>query len=123
MDGVGARHFRGGDDAIGLQIAIPRRRTADADGPIGQGEVTRSPVFLRKNADRLDIQFPAGAEDAERDLAAVGDQHAAEHPRGGFDGTPNHSSRAVTRARAADRPLTRVVSEIGVDHIRPVARF
>src|SRR3712207_8931190 len=36
VDGLDVRHLGGGDDAVHLQVALARRRLADADGLVGE---------------------------------------------------------------------------------------
>ena len=49
------------------------------DGAIGGRDVRRPRVGVRVHRDALDAQLAAGADDAHRDLAAVGDQQALDH--------------------------------------------
>ena len=65
-----------------LQVA--RRageRRPDVDGPVGEPDVQRVAVGGRVHGDGLDPELAAGADDADRDLAAVGDQDAARTRR------------------------------------------
>jgi len=78
--GVGdlGRRYDGPDVQIGLAGA---RRT-DADVLVGEPDVERVDVRLRVDGDRADPQLTAGPDDAQGDLAAVGDQDLLEHLRG-----------------------------------------
>ena len=79
MDRVGAGDLGGGDEARNVEVGLARRRRADADVVVGEAHVQRFAVGLRIHGDRLDAEFAAGADDAQRDLAAVGDQDLLEH--------------------------------------------
>ena len=79
MDGVGAGDLAGGEQARDVEIALGRRRRADADALVGQAHVHGVGVGRRMHRDRGDADFLAGALDPERDLAAVGDQDLVEH--------------------------------------------
>jgi hypothetical protein len=74
MDRVGAGDLAGRDDRRDVEIAVARRRRADADALVGEPHMHRVGVGGRMHRDRLDAQLLAGAQDAQRDLAAVGDQ-------------------------------------------------
>ena len=51
----------------------------DADVVVGEAHVQRLAVGLGVHGDRLDAELAAGADDAQRDLAAIGDQDFLEH--------------------------------------------
>ena len=48
---------------------------------IGELNVHRVDIRLGVHSDRFDIEFAAGADDAEGNFAAVGNQDAFEHDR------------------------------------------
>ena len=52
---------------------------ADADIVVGKAHVQRLAVGLGVHRHRLDVELAARADDAQRDLAAVGDQNFLEH--------------------------------------------
>ena len=79
MDGVGAGDLGGGDEARDLEVGVARRRGADADVVVGEADVQRLAVGLGVDGDRLDAELAAGANDAQRDLAAICDQDFLEH--------------------------------------------
>src|SRR4051794_10267879 len=60
----------------------------------------RSPVRLRVRDDRLDAERPAGAQDPQRDLAAIGDEDPSHH----------QASSSRRRPSAAFAPLPPVTS-------------
>ena len=83
MDRVAARRRGGGDHGRDAQVALVRRRRADADRAVGEPRVQRAFVRGRVDRDRLDPELVQRADDADGDLAAVRDQDAVEHaPRG-----------------------------------------
>ena len=64
-----------------LQITFRARRRADADRFVGQLHVERIDVGLGIDRERANPEFLAGADDAQRDFAAIGDQDFFEHRR------------------------------------------
>ncbi len=64
-----------------VQIALRGRRWPDADAFVGKAHMHRVGVGRRMDRDRGDAHLLAGAIDAERDLAAIGDQDFFEHLR------------------------------------------
>jgi hypothetical protein len=76
---VGARDLGGADDRGHVEIAVGAARGADADVFVGKPHVQRVLVGLRVDGDRLDAELPARRDDAQGDLAAVGDQDFLEH--------------------------------------------
>jgi hypothetical protein len=79
MDGDRIRDLSGADDRRDVQIALHRRRRADADRFVGEQDVLEITVGLGMDGDRLDAEFAAGTQDAQRDLATVGDQNLLDH--------------------------------------------
>ena len=79
MDRIGAGDRRGREDRCDIQIAVARRRRADAHGLVGQPHIHRIGVRGRMHRHRLDPHFPTSAMNAQRNLPAIGDQHFVEH--------------------------------------------
>ena len=79
MDGVGAGDRRGRQDRDLVEVALARRRRADADALVGQAHMHGVGVGGGMHRDGADAHLAAGAMDAQRDLAAVGDQDLVEH--------------------------------------------
>jgi len=79
MDGLGARRDRGGDDRIGIEIALRDHRRADADRFVGEIDMRRETVGLRIDGDGSDAHEPERANDAAGDLAAIRNQDFLEH--------------------------------------------
>ena len=84
MDEVHALLFRERDDAGDVEIGTDRAFAfADDIGLIRLEAVDGEPVFLRVNGDGAQAEFRRGAEDADGDLAAVGDEQFALADGGG----------------------------------------
>ena len=91
MDRLGAGDLAGGDDVGDGEVALRGRGRADADALVGHADVHRVGVGGRMDRDGLDAHLLAGAVDAERDLAAVGDQDLLEHGRLSLRAARGHS--------------------------------
>ena len=79
MDRVGAGDRRRREDRRNVEIAVARRRRADAHALVGEPHMHRVGVGGRMDGDGADAHLAAGAVDAQRDLAAIGDEHLLEH--------------------------------------------
>ena len=79
VDRLRARLARDRDDPVDVQVALGRRRAAEQVRLAGAGDVRRVAVDLRVDADARDPELFERAHDADRDLAAVGDQDLREH--------------------------------------------
>ena len=104
VDGLGARPYRGVDDAPGHEIAFADGRSADMHRLVGHGDMQRAGVGVGMDGDGGDAHAPRGADDAAGDLAAVGDQDLVEHrfsSGGGLDTVrerPRHPALVAWRA-------------------------
>ena len=74
MDGIDVGHFGRRDDTVGPQIALRRRRWADAHGLVGELQIGLVSVRLRIHAHRLDTHLLAGSQHPQGDLSAIGDE-------------------------------------------------
>ncbi len=82
VDGVGAGPARRAHDLLDGQIGPDRvSRCADLVGLVGLQTVQRVAVLVREDGNGARTEFVARAERPDRDLAAVGDEHLAEHGR------------------------------------------
>ena len=79
MDRVGAGDLGGAQHRRHVEIAVGAPRRTDADVLVGEPDVQRVLVGLGVHRDGLDAELAAGADDAQRDLPAVGDQDFLEH--------------------------------------------
>src|ERR1700728_806265 len=79
MDGVDVGDFRGADDGGDIQIALSRARRPDADGLVGKANVQRMAVGFAVDSNGADTEFFAGADDAQRDFATIGDEDFTKH--------------------------------------------
>ena len=82
MHGVGAGDLAGGEQRRDVEVAVLRRRRADADALVGEAHMHGVGVGGRMHGDRRDAELLAGAQHPERDLAAVGDEDFVEHCAG-----------------------------------------
>jgi hypothetical protein len=81
MDRVRAGDLGRRDESRDLEVRVARRRRPDAHVVVGEAHVQRLAVRLGIHRDRLDAELAARADDAQRDLAAIGDQHLLKHAR------------------------------------------
>ena len=79
MNRIDIAHFGGAHDAIDLQITFRARRRADADRFVRQLHVERIDIRFRIDREGANAEFLAGANDAERDFAAIRDQNFLKH--------------------------------------------
>ncbi len=78
VDGFGVRLLGGGEDRIDVQVGVARGRWADADGGVGFFDLERAFVGVGVDGDCAQAQRLRFADDADRDLAAVGDEDGGE---------------------------------------------
>ena len=81
MNGVRIGNLGRADDAVDLEIALRTRGRADANGLVSKLDMEGLDVGLRVNGDAADAEFLAGADDAQGDLAAVGNEETLDHVR------------------------------------------
>src|SRR5439155_1704041 len=81
MDRLGVGDLGGADDRRNVQVAGDPRRWPDAYRLVGQLHVLGFRVGFGVHDHGADAHLPAGALDAQRDLAAVGNQDLLEHAR------------------------------------------
>ena len=79
MHGVGAGDLAGRENGGHVEIGVFRRRRADADAFVGKAHMHGVGVGGGMHRDGLDAKLLAGAQDSERDFAAVGDEDFIEH--------------------------------------------
>ena len=82
MDGVDVGDLGGADDAAHLQVALAAGAGADADGFVRHVDVHGVHVGFGIHSDSFDIEFFAGADDADGDLTTVGDEDFFKHRAG-----------------------------------------
>src|SRR5918999_1693848 len=70
-----------------VEVAAPRLRRTDADRLVGHAHPERVAIRLAVGHDRRHAEVTAGAQDADRDFAAVGDEDLGEHQAGRPAGT------------------------------------
>ena len=81
MHGVRAGDLAGRDDLVDVEIAVARRRRADAHALVGEAHMHGVGVGGRMDDHRLDAELLGRAQHPQRDLAAIGDEDFLEHSR------------------------------------------
>src|SRR5262249_50542373 len=79
MYGVDISDLCGADNGRGVQVALGGTRRAHADGFIGKTDVQRGASPLAGEGNRPNAELFAGADNAQSDLATVGDEDLLEH--------------------------------------------
>ena len=79
MNRIDIAHLGRAHDAIDLQITFRAGRGADANGFVGQLHMEGIDVRFGVNGEGANAEFLAGADDAQRDFATIGDQDFFEH--------------------------------------------
>ena len=81
MHCVGAGDLASRHDLRDVEVAVLRRRSADADAFIGKPHMHGVGVCGRVHRDRGDAELLASTFDAKRNLSPVGDQDLVEHSK------------------------------------------
>ena len=102
MDGLGAGGAGRLDDLVDHQVGLLRGRGADVHGLVRQLPVQAAAVGVGVDRHRADAESVAGADDADGDFAAVGDEYLVEH------GVPHRGMFPCLRSG----PLVRLLSSI-----------
>ncbi len=76
-----ARRDRSLDDPLDREVALRGRGRAETPGNVGVGDVPGVHVGIAVDRDGADAHRPQRADDADRDLSAIGDEHSVEHGR------------------------------------------
>ena len=100
VDRVGLGDLGGRDDVRDVEVAVGGRRRPDADRLVGEPDVHRVGVGGRMDRDRPDPHVVRRAVDAQRDLAAVGDQDLLDHSMTISGSSYSTGCSLVTRMRA-----------------------
>src|SRR5258708_39707590 len=99
-------HLGGADDGRHIQIRQGRLRRSDTDGLVREQHVFRIEVGGRMHGDGLDSELATGTQDAESDLAAIGDDDFFDHR--GYSmmnsGWPNSTGSPFLASTAVARP-------------------
>jgi hypothetical protein len=82
VDGVGVGHLGRADDRRDVEVARGGGGRADADRLVGEQHVLEVAVGGRVDRNGADAELMAGAQDAQRDFAAVGNDELVEHGGG-----------------------------------------
>jgi hypothetical protein len=79
MDGLGAMLAGGVEDLFGYQVAFRGGRRADMFGFVGHADVPGNAIGVGIDGHTGDTHLAQRADDADGDLAAIGNQYLAEH--------------------------------------------
>ena len=79
MHGLRARVAADLEDPLDVEVALGRGRPAQQVGLVGPLDVQCLAIELGVHGHRRDAHLAQRADDADSDLAAVGDQHLLEH--------------------------------------------
>ena len=79
VDGARAGGPRGGEDRVGVEVALRGRGRADAHRLVGLADMGRVGVGFGVDRDAAQAELAQRAQDAAGDGAAVGDQDGVEH--------------------------------------------
>ena len=79
MNCLSSRLYGTGEHGIVVEVALGKTRAADAIRLVGKLHVQRVRIGRGINGDGLDAHIAARADNTDRDLAAVGDEHFVEH--------------------------------------------
>jgi len=79
MDGVGVGQLGSADDGPGIEITLIAGAGPDADIFVREADVQRIAIRFGVNGHGGDAQFFAGADDAQGDFSAVGNEYLLEH--------------------------------------------
>ena len=97
MDGIRPRLARHRDHGVDIQIAFGGGRGAKPARLVGLRDMGRETVGIRPDRDRAHAHAAKRADDAQRDLAAIGDQNLAEHGVSPGSGRGSASGRSRCR--------------------------
>ena len=84
------------EQLVDHEVALAGRPRAEQERLVGALDVWRVAIELGVDRDRADPELLAGADDAHRDLAAVGDQYLREHGAAqDFTFLPPHAANGI----------------------------
>jgi len=106
MDCVGAGCGGSVDDGRDVEVALGRCRRADPNSRVCEPDVRRASVGIAVHGNGLEIEVPAGSEDSDGDLAAVGDEDSTKWKVAVF---AQRQARVASRAARLPAQRTTVV--------------
>ena len=86
MNRLHVADFGGADHAIDLAVAVGALGRPDAIGLVGQLEIGGASIGFAEDGHGFHTQLAASADDAQRNLTAIGDQDSFVHPATRCDG-------------------------------------
>ena len=102
VNGLGARAVRGFDDLVAAQVALARGRRSDVHRLVRLANVRRARVGVAVDGHGSDSHLTTRANDAQRDLAAVGNENLGKAHSGMlpcfFGGLRSRLARSVSSA-------------------------
>jgi hypothetical protein len=82
MNRINVEDFGGSDDLRDVQVALRRRRRADAPSLVRELDVQGVAVGLGMHGDGFDAEFTTGPDDPAGDFTTIGDKDFFEHKSG-----------------------------------------
>ena len=82
MNGVGAGDLRRSDEARNVQVGVARRRRANTHVVVREANMKRLTIGVGVDGYGFEAKLAARANDAQSDLATIGDEDFLEHARG-----------------------------------------
>ena len=79
MDGFGSAAARGFENPGNVEVGLGCLGGAEVLAEIGLAHVESTTVYVGVDRDRLDAHLATGTNDANRNLAAIGDEDSLEH--------------------------------------------
>ena len=73
---IGVHAQRGLHDRVDLEVAVGGTPRSYAEGPVGKSSGCGFAIGIRCRQHRLDTQCPASADDAQCDLATIGNENS-----------------------------------------------
>ncbi len=95
MNGIGSSDVRCVKDAIDAKVTVGGGIAAKRDGLVCHAYVASSSIALRKDRHYPEAEVAACANDAHRDLPAVGDEDLVQDPFDSTSGTPGDPETSV----------------------------
>jgi len=121
MNRFGASEMRGADDARDVEVTFASGWRTDADGLIGKADMERMTIRLGINGDGFNAHLAAGADDTERDFAAVGYEDFMKQSLGNFQNKQRLS--IFDRLAVLDQDLHDLPCCIAFDFVHQLHRF
>src|SRR5260370_703040 len=106
VDGIGAVAPGGVENAVDAQVAFGGRTGSDVGGFVSHADMEGGAIGVGEDGDAGDAHFAEGADDADGDLAAIGDQELGEGGVGVVAGGGGEGGNAVGGIRRECHSIT-----------------